>query len=543
MRIPRPPQAWLFVVFVLLVIAAGSAPGVARATAPVPGTIDTFAGGGTLSGDDIPATSAALNFLYGIAVNSAGDVYFSDVTDCSVRKVSQGIITTAVGTGVCAGYPNTYSGDGGPATSAMLYRPAGLAFDGSGNLFIADSFNCSIRKVTASTGIISTVAGFGPNGCGGRNDDGVAATQAELANPIGVAVDGAGNLFIADTQNCRVREVTNGIITTLAGAPVGPGDCAFSGDGGPAAQASLLSPQGVAVDSSGDVYIADGCRIREISNGIINTVAGNGACTFTGDGPATTVSLNGPELLATDGSDNLFIADSGNCLVRKLSNGTLTTVAGLTGTLADAHYSVCGYSGDGGPATSAELGSPAGVAVDSVDNLYITDLPTFTGATGARVRIAYGIPTADDPDGNGDVDFANPGAGQPCVQDHAGDANGDGYSDADELTPSGASSCTGAFPSSGGLGLSGVSSTAIDAACPGRAPGSTGAKAAGADVDVNGRVNILDLAAAAGAYNQSGFASNPYDERNEFDQNGDGVINVLDLAAIAAQYNKTVPPC
>ncbi len=381
MKMPRHASAVVFAIIAVVIALTGTAPEGTRAASPPPGTIDTLAGGGSLTGDGIPATSAALTFPYGVAVNSVGDVFFSDVTRCSVRKVSNGIISTAVGAGVCADYPNTYSGDGGPSTGAMLNRPAGLAFDGAGNLYIADSFNCSIRKVEARTGTITTVAGHGPAGCGGVLDDGVPATQAKLMNPVGVAVDGFGNLYFADSGNCRVRKVSNGIISTVAGTG---SSCTFGGDGGLAVNAGLTLPKGIAVDGGGNLYIADGCRIREVTGGIINTVAADANfCTYYNDG-----LRDEPELLAVDSAGNLFITDT--CLVRRLSGGVLTTVAGLERTLADVRFPVCGFSGDGGPATAAELRNAAGVAVDSGGNLYITDLGDFNDPGHARVRIVYG---------------------------------------------------------------------------------------------------------------------------------------------------------
>ncbi len=390
MKMPRHASSVAIAIIAVVITVIGTAPEVTRALAPPPGTIDTFAGGGLLTSDGIPATSASLTAPYGIAVNSVGDVFFSDLTHCSVRKVSHGLISTAVGTGVCD-YRNTYSGDGGPSTGAMLNRPTGLAFDRAGNLYIVDSFNCSIREVDVRTGTITTVAGHGPAGCGGVLGDGGPATQANMFNPIGVAVDGAGSLYIADTGSCRVRKVSNGVISTVAGIGIVNASCTFGGDGGLAVNAGF-SPflTGIAIDGAGNLFIADNSRIREVSRGIINTVAGTSSGVYNGDGPAATATLNGPQLLAVDGAGNLFIADTFNCLVRRLSGGMLTTVAGLGVTLADLHFAMCGFSGDGGPATAAELGWTAGVAVDGGGNLYITDLgdPNVLGR--ARVRIVYG---------------------------------------------------------------------------------------------------------------------------------------------------------
>jgi uncharacterized protein (TIGR03437 family) len=294
-----------------------------------------------------------------------------------------GVITTVAGNGTAG-----YSGDGGPATSAALRLPNGVAVDSSGNLYIADTSNSRIRKVTASTGVITTVAG---NGTGGYSGDGGSATSAELFAPSGVAVDNSGNLYIADFVNMDIRKVSaSGIITTVAG-----GGCAASvtpncgaGDGGPATSAELTGPMGVAVDSSGNLYIADfgNSRIRKVTagTGIITTVAGSAFVGSHGDGgPATSAELFLPSGVAVDSSDNLYIADTSNCRIRKVtaSTGVITTVAGNGSEI---------YSGDGGPATSAALFLPTGVAVDSDGNLYIADthnqrIRKVTGSAGGAV--------------------------------------------------------------------------------------------------------------------------------------------------------------
>jgi uncharacterized protein (TIGR03437 family) len=245
-----------------------------------------------------------------------------------------GIITTVAGNGPsCGEFPcGNFSGDGGPATSASLFSPYSVAVDASGNLFIADEGNNRIRKVSAS-GIITTVAGNGPScagiACGGFSGDGGAATAASLNSPYGVTVDASGNLFIADTENNRIRKVpADGMITTVAGDGPSCGQSSyncggFSGDGGPATSASLFTPWGVTVDAFGDLFIADvsNSRIRKVSaSGIIMTVAGNGTGEFSGDGgPATSASLLAPTGIAVDASGDLFIADSGNERIRKVS--------------------------------------------------------------------------------------------------------------------------------------------------------------------------------------------------------------------------------
>ena len=229
--------------------------------------------------------------------------------------------------------------------------------DSAGNLYIADSGNNRIRKV--STGVITTVAGNG-NRASGRQRPG---HQRSVNRSSGRRRGRCRELYIADTGNHRIRKVSNGVITTVAGN----GTAGFSGDNGPATSAQLNHPLGVAVDSAGNLYIADywNNRIRKVSNGVITTVAGNGNAGFSGDnGPATSAQLNYPTGVAVDSAGNLYIADSHNNRIRKVSNGMITTVAG-NGT--------SGFSGDNGPATSAQLYAPEGVAVDAAGNLYIAD--------------------------------------------------------------------------------------------------------------------------------------------------------------------------
>jgi uncharacterized protein (TIGR03437 family) len=315
------------------------------------GVITTVAGNGTqgFSGDNGPATSAELNSPTGIAVDSAGNLYIPEPYDNRIRKVSNGVITTVVG--------NSLSGDNGPASSAQLFSPNGVAWSSAGNLYIVDSG----RIRTVSNGVIATVAGIGTFGFSGDNGP---ATSAELDYPGGAAVDAAGNLYIADTGNHRIRKVSGGVITTVAGN----GTLGFSGDDGPATSAQLDYPGGVAVDSAGDLYIADSYnfRIRKVANGVITTVAGNGVPGFGGgdNGPATSAALSRPSGIAVDSAGSLYIAEFNSSLIRKVSNGAITTVAG-TGT--------SGFSGDNGPATSAQLNGPEGVAVDSAGNVYIAD--------------------------------------------------------------------------------------------------------------------------------------------------------------------------
>jgi len=341
------------------------------------GVLTLVAGNGTygFSGDNGPATSAQLAYPAGVAVDSSGNVYIADPGNGRVRKVSNGVIATVAGGGASLG-------DNGPAISAQLSAPAGIAIDSAGNLYIADAADNRIRKV--SNGVITTVAGNGTPGFGGDNG---AATSAQLHDPGGVAVDSAGNVYIADTQNNRIREVSNGIIATVAGG----GLCSFfmrfgtgNGDNGPATSAQLCGPDGVATDSAGNFYITDGWNlIREVSGGIITAVAGGGA-SLGDNGPATSALLGSGSGIAFDSSGNLYIADGSNNRIRKVSNGMITTIAG-NGT---------GFGGDNGPATGAQLDLPSGVAVDSTGDLYIGD------ARNGRVRrVSKGVITTVAGDG------------------------------------------------------------------------------------------------------------------------------------------------
>lgn len=325
--------------------------------------IRTYAGNGvgSYSGDGGPATEASLYYPQKAAPDSFGNLFIADSTNVRVRKVDvNGVITTVAGNGTYSYYgPN---GDGGPATEAPLADTMDVAVDRFGNIYIAGYNDQRIRKVDTN-GIITTVAG---NGTYGFSGDGGPATEANLAVPSGVAVDNAGNIYIADYLNARIRKVdVDGIITTVAGN----GTFGYSGDGGPATQASLYGAYDVAVDNIGNIYIADvsAIRVRKVDvNGLITTVAGNGTGGYSGDGgPATEAGLDNPYGVSVDDRGNIYISASPGGRIRKVNaNGIITTVAGNGG---------AGYSGDGGPATQATLGFPTGAEADSLGNLYIAD--------------------------------------------------------------------------------------------------------------------------------------------------------------------------
>ena len=323
------------------------------------GIITTVAGNGRqgYGGDGGAATAAQLNLPWDVAVDGSGNLYIADSGNYRIRKVDAdtGNISTVAGNGNFG-----FSGDGGLATEARLSIPRGVTADGSGNLYIADTFNQRIRKVDAD-GNISTVAG---NGTFGFSGDGGLATAATLRNPWSVAADGSGNFYIADTGSNRIRKVdADGIISTVAGN----GTNGHSRDGHQATTAALFRPTSVAVDGSGNLYSGSnsGSFVRKINTatGIISTFAGSGQLGFSGDGgQATATRLYRPQGVAVDGSGNLYIAEANNQRIRKVDAGTgnISTVAG-------------GATGDGGPATAAHLNFPRGVEADGAGNLYIAD--------------------------------------------------------------------------------------------------------------------------------------------------------------------------
>ncbi len=335
--------------------------------------ITTVAGNGSFGyiGDGGAATVAQLNAPVSVAIDAGGNFYIADNQNNVVRKVSPGgIIRTVAGNGTAG-----YSGDGGPAIAAKLNRPSGVALDGSGNLYIAEIENNVVRKVTVS-GIISTVAGHYTGTLGAYSGDGAAATIADLSGPTHIAIDGSGNLYIADLFNNVIRKVnTAGIISTVAGNYYGSLG-SYSGDGGSATNAYIHGPDGVAVDAIGNIYIADEQNnvIRKVNTaGIISTIAGNHALGggYNGDGVAATAAqMYFPDGIACDGSGNLYITDRVNNRIRMVNSlGIISTIAGI------------GFSssfGDGGPATDAGLNNPSDVSLDGMGNLYIADANNYT---------------------------------------------------------------------------------------------------------------------------------------------------------------------
>jgi RHS repeat-associated protein len=374
--------------------------------------ISTFAGNGFplwTTGNGGPATAAGLHTPSGAASDARGDIFIADAENNRVQEIAAsahtqfGIAMTAGDVYTVAGSDhgaNGVSGDGGPATSAFLGNPEAVAVDGAGNLFIADTENNRIQEVSASTAVISTVAGSAAGTAGSSGDTGPAGS-ALLNNPVGVTVDGSGNVFIADFVNNRVQEVpaasgggmTAGDMYTIAGSAAGT--AGHSGDGGPAASALLLDPSDVTADAAGDVYIADSGnnRVQEIyvsggarwgqsmTAGDIYTIAGQvgGTAGTSGNGgPAASASLNAPTAVAVDSSGNLYLADSGNNRIQEIAAASGTQwsqqmTAGDVYTVAGQASGIGGQGGDGGPATAAHLYTSDFVAVDPAGNLYITD--------------------------------------------------------------------------------------------------------------------------------------------------------------------------
>lgn len=341
----------------LLAVAAG-------ASAQSAGTIRAFAGTGTAgyAGDGGPATRATLNQPFHCSQDRQGAFYLADTANHCIRKVDpkSGVITTVAGNG-----QKGYTGDGGPATGATMNEPYGVLPDRDGNLFIVDRLNAVIRRVDAKTGTMSTYAGNGQKGYSG---DGGPATQAMLKEPNALDLDPKGDLFIADVADNRIRKVDHRtrIITTVAGT----GKREFTGDGGPASQAGIQGARGVAFNRDGAMYICEreGNRVRKVDakTGVISTVAGTGQKGYSGDGgPALQATFNGPKWIHVGPDGNVYVVDTENHCVRAIDPkvGSIRTVAG-------GHL---GPEGDGGPANKAGMDRPHGCWVDTQGNLYTAD--------------------------------------------------------------------------------------------------------------------------------------------------------------------------
>lgn len=327
--------------------------------------INTVVGSGTSghTGDGGAATSATLNTPAGIGFNSSGSMFVTEYNGNYIREINtSGTISTYAGTGSASS-----TGDGFAASLATLKNPAGIAYDASGNMYVAEAGGNRIRKITTA-GIISTIAG---TGAASSTGDGSAATSATLNSPTDLAFDASGDLYISESGGNRIRKITTstGNISTFAGT----GTASSTGDGGAANAATVNSPAGILFDGSGNLYIAEngGNRIRKINtSGNISTVAGNGTASSTGDGSAaTSATVKGPRSLAMDASGNLFISEESGSIIRKINftSGNISTIAG-TGTF--------GYSGDGDDATSATFKTPYSITFHN-GNLYIVDLSSY----------------------------------------------------------------------------------------------------------------------------------------------------------------------
>ncbi len=345
-------------------------------------TITTAAGTGvaSYSGDGGLATQATINGPTYVATDFFGNLFIADQNNNRIRRVDSQGIITTVAGNGAQGF----SGDGGPAAQASLNGPTGVCTDAAGNLYIADEGNYRIRKVDTS-GNINTVAG---NGTQAASGDGGPATQASMYVPIRCVVDSNGNLYVTDQSGQKIRMINPaGIISTFAGtgANAGPHSIGtYSGDGGPAIDADLNNPTAITVDSIGNIYFSDqyNQRIRKVDkNGIITTIAGNGTAGYSGDGgPATSAELNYPGGLVVDQNGDLYFCDPNNNRLRKIDDGTISTVAG---------DGVGGFA-DGSP-TTAEFNQPFGLAIDTGGNLYIADI------SNNRIREVSGVTVAATP--------------------------------------------------------------------------------------------------------------------------------------------------
>jgi len=355
-------------------------------------TISTVAGvvgsAGYL-GDYGQATAAKFNNPRAVATDNSGNLYIADMRNHVIRMVnSTGIVSTVAGNGT-SGTSTT----NGPAISAPLNQPTGMAIDNEDNIYIAD-YNASTIKKVSSQGIMTTFVG---NGTEGFSGDGGQAAVAKLYRPVAIAIDNTGNLYISDASNKVIRKVTkSGVISTFAGTP---GRAGYSGDGGPATAAKLTQLSGIAVDNAGNLYIADpSCSvIRKVTpQGIISTYAGNGNPGYSGDGgPAIKAEfqIGSPQGVAVDNAGNVYALDYQNHVVRKIStSGIITTIAG-TG--------ASDYTGDGGPVISAFIWYPIGIAADNAGNIYITD--SYNNTIRKIVSCVAVPPTFNVQPGNKDI--------------------------------------------------------------------------------------------------------------------------------------------
>ena len=328
----------------------------------VTGTIDTVAGTGAggLSGDGGPASEGMLQRPQGVAADLSGNLYVADTWNHRLRRIDHatGVIETLAGGG-----GRGFSGDGEAAPQAQLHLPAGVAVDSAGNVYVADTWNGRIRRIDAMSGLIETIAGTGEAGFSG---DGEAATAAMLFAPHGVAVDGSGNVYVADTENHRVRRIDS--VTRTISSVAGSGSPTASWTGGEAGQAQLDTPVSLALDGSGNVLFMDSNRLWKLdASGMIEKLAGTGSVGDSGDGgQASEATLNRPQGIVADMAGNVYIADTGNHRIRWIdaATGLIATLAGTGGS---------GYSGDGGPASDARLSWPEDVALDPAGNVLVAD--------------------------------------------------------------------------------------------------------------------------------------------------------------------------
>ena len=327
------------------------------------GKIQAYVGTGEqgYAGDGGPSTQALASEPFMCAFDIQGNLYECEATNHCVRRVDKatGVITTVAGNG-----EQGYSGDGGPATQATLSSPYSLQVDATGDIYIVDRLNAAVRKVDAATGIITTVAGTGEPGYSG---DGGPGHQAQLREPNDCYLDGQGGLLIADIQDQRIRrlDLATGVITTFAGN----GEKERTGDGKPAAEASIFGARAICMDSKGNTYICEreGNGLRQVdANGIMSTFAGNGERGYTGDGgPARSATWGAPKALRCDHQDNIVVVDTENHAIRRIDANT-----GIVTTIAGGHR---GGEGDGGDATSAGLDRPHGCDLDAEGNIYVAD--------------------------------------------------------------------------------------------------------------------------------------------------------------------------